>query len=66
MSIMQMIELFLVLCLLGIVIETMITFRKNKKNLTEKVKESLIQRFYIITGLSIIMVIFNFINIFIK
>jgi hypothetical protein len=63
---MQMIELFLVLCLLGIVIETMITFRKNKKNLTEKVKESLIQRFYIITGLSIIMVIFNFINIFIK
>ena len=66
MSIMQIIELFLVLCLLGIVIETMITFRKNKKNLTEKVKESLIQRFYIITGLSIIMVIFNFINIFIK
>ena len=66
MSIMQIIELFLVLCLLGVVIETMITFRKNKKNLTEKDKESLIQRFYIITGLSIIMVIFNFINIFIK
>ncbi len=65
MSILRYVDIFLLVCLLVIGIETMITFKKNKDNMNNKVKESLIMRFNIITGLTIVITIVNFIIIFI-
>lgn len=66
MNIIRILDIVFIICLLIVGIETMIKFRKSKTNLTEKVKDELIMRFNIITGLSIILFILNLIMIIFK
>ncbi len=66
MNIVRILDIVFIVLLLIVGIEAMIKFRKNKNNLTEKVKEELILRFNIITGLSIICFILNFIMVLFK
>ncbi len=66
MNIIRIVDVVFIICLLIVGIETMIKFRKNKNNLTEKVKDQLIMRINIITGLSIILFILNFLMILFK
>ncbi len=66
MSILRIIEIVLIVLLLIVGIDAMIIFNKNKDKLTNKGKEDLILRFKTITGLTILLTILNFINLFIK
>lgn len=66
MSILRIIEIVLIVLLLIVGIDAMIIFNKNKDKLTNKAKEDLILRFKAITGLTILLTILNFINLFIK
>ena len=66
MNIIRILDIVFIICLLIVGIETIIKFRKSKTNLTEKVKDELIMRFNIITGLSIILFILNLIMIIFK
>ena len=64
MLVLEIIETITLICLLIVGVATMILFHKNSKKMSNKVKDALIKRFSIITVLTVLIFILNFIMVF--
>ena len=64
MSLLRIIDIILIIVLLMLGIETFIQFKKNENKLIQDISKSLLVRINIIIGLTIVLAVFTFINIF--